>query len=121
MKIEIIKDNGFWYYNIDEWNYTQKEFDYAFKYLDFNKLGKKMYIYIFFNNEEIGEWFYKTHINSDWLDKIYKKSPLGYEYLKNNWGKGVFRIPVLYPDKQKFKTIINKVINIELIRGQNEN
>jgi len=118
MKIEIINnDNCYWNYNINEYSYTQEQYDYICKYLDFDKLDKDFYI--FFNDKKTGKWFKKTYISNYDLSEIYKYSPLGYEYLKNNWCKGIFKTEILYPDKQELKTIINKVINIELIRGQN--
>jgi len=114
MKIKTFKLwNNYFDYGIS--NLTYKQFNYAFKYLDFDKLDKDYYIY--FENKEVEEWFYRTYINSGLLVKIYKKSPLGYQWLKDNWGKDVFRFPVFYPDKQELKTIVNKVINIKLIRG----
>jgi len=113
MKIELIKYNDYWcYINIDELNYTQAQFDYVCKHLDFEKLDS--FCNIYFNNGVIEEQFYKTYINNNWLYDIYNQSSLGYKYLKINWGKGIFRIRCYYPDKQEFKIIVNKVINIEL-------
>jgi len=118
MKIKLMKDNGFgWHYNyIYEKYYNQKQFDFVFKYLNFDKLEKCWAIY--FNNEEIGEWFYKTYINNCHLSEIYKNSPEGYEYLKENWCKGIFTLWIYYSDKQELKTIVNKIINVKLIRGK---
>jgi len=118
MKIKLTKNPYHdWYYNIDELDCTQKQFDYIYKYLDFDKVGK--YIYIRFNDNKTKKMFYETYINSsNWLKNIYNDSLLGYQWLKNNFSKGVFRIPVLYPDKQELKTVVNKVINVELIRGK---
>ena len=94
-----------------------KQYDYIYKYLDFDKLDKDWFIH--FNDKQTEEWFRKTFINSEWLcvDEIQEESSEGYEYLKKNWGKDIFRIAVCYPDKQELKTIVNKVINIKLIRG----
>jgi len=117
MIIELKKWDKNWRYNINEWNYTQKQFDYMCKYLDFDKLDKDWHI--IFNNEKTKEWFYKTYTSSHDLNKIYNHSPKGYQYLKNNWSKGVFKILVNYPDKQELKTIVNRVINIELKKGVN--
>jgi len=107
----------YWRYeNIDESRLTQKHYDYMFKYLDFDKLDKNGYI--IFNNKETEEWFYKTYTDTNYLKDVYDDSPKGYQYLKNNWGKGVFKLFVWYTtDKQEFKTIVNRVINIELKRG----
>jgi len=122
MKIRIEQYTEFWSYFITEWCYNQKPFDYVFKYLDFDKLDKKNFIH--FKNKETEEWFYKTYIDKDWLEDIdedwlediYDQSPEGYQYLRDNWGKDFFVICVNYPDKQKLKTIVNRVINIELKR-----
>jgi len=112
MKINLRKRyDKYWRYNRKERNYKQEEFDYVFKYLDFDKLDKDWFIH--FNNAKTEKWFRKTYINSDLLAKIYKKSPLGYEYLKDNWGKGIFYLYIYYSDKQELKTIVNKIINVE--------
>jgi len=115
MKIKTFEHNNFYSYscNIDEINHTPEQFDYIFKYLDFDKLDKDWYI--IFNNEETEEWFRKTYINSDHLISIYDQSPEGYQWLKENLGKNKFRFPVRYPDKQGLKTIVNKLINIKLL------
>jgi len=115
MKIKTKKWRNYWYYGVER-EFTQKQFNYVFKYLDFNKLDKDEWIQ--FNNKEVGEWFRKTYIDSRGLDDIYNHSPLGYKWLKKNWGKGVFKMPIYYQDKQELKTIVNKIINIKLIRGK---
>jgi len=120
MKIKLKQNNKYWHYqNIYEVDCTQKQFDYIFQYLDFDKLDKDI-AYIFFNNKKIEKQFKKTYINSNWLyiNQVYQKSPEGYQYLKNNWGKDVFKTSIDYPDKQELKTIVNKVINIKLIRNE---
>jgi len=114
MKIKITQHNKYWFYNINESLYTQEQFDYIFKYLDFEKLGKDYYI--FFNDKKTEEWFNKTYINNIILELIYHYSPKGYEWLKDNWGNGVFKTTVFYPDKQEFKTIVNKIINVRFCR-----
>jgi len=117
MRIEIDKyTHTYRRYNTKEHLYTQEQFDYMFKYLDFDKFDKNWYIY--FNDKETSEWFYKTHINTDYLKDIYNDSPEGYEWLKENWGKGIFKIVIYYLDKQELKTIVNKIINIELIMNK---
>ena len=60
MKIGLIKNDGCgWYYNeIYELSYTQKQYDCVLKHLDFDKLDKTHFIC--FNNEKTEEWFYKT-------------------------------------------------------------
>jgi len=115
MKITIDNSND-WCYCFNGLNYTQEQYDCIFKYLNFDKLYKR--VYIFFKNEKVEKLFFKTFINSDYLRDIYFKSPEGYKWLKNNWGKGVFELWVLYSDKQELKTIVNKVINIRLIKGE---
>jgi len=112
MKIKIKRYNNYWRYNLNEWNYTQVQFDYIFKYLDFDKLDKIRMIY--FNDKKTEKWFLKTYINDINLETICNKSPEGYEWLKEHWGNGVFKLYVCYLDKQEFKTVINKIINVEL-------
>jgi len=114
MKITIeqsYNNHCHWIYNATESTYTQEQFDYIFKYLDFDKLYK--YHYIRFTDNEIERWFCKTYINSNYLKDVYNDSQEGYEWLKQNWGKGVFKIFINYPNKQEFKTIVNKLVNIE--------
>jgi len=119
MKVKLNKHNNYWrYHRAYEYHCTQKQFDYVFKYLDFDKLDKNENIT--FNDNKIKEWFYKTHINTDYLKDIYNDSQEGYQWLKENWGKGIFRLFIWYTDKQELKTIVNKVVNIELIRGKSE-
>jgi len=120
IKIKYYNKRCFYYY-ISIHHYTQEQYDYIFKYLDFDKLDKTWHIY--FKNKVTKKWFKKTYmINNEYLNTtIYKKSPLGYEWLKENWGNGIFKMHVYYPDKQELKTIVNRVINVELIRGNNEN
>ena len=117
MKIIIKKThNNYWQYNTySVLDYTQEEYDYMYKYLDFDKLNKKRCIY--FKNENTKKWFYKTYTDINYLEHIYKYSPEGYRWLKENYGKGVFRLFVWYIDKEELKTVVNKVINIELIAG----
>jgi len=101
-------DNS-WRYYIHRWDCSQKQFNYIYKYLNFDKLDKDEWIQ--FNNKEVGEWFRKTYVNNYCLEYIYENSPLGYEWLKSNWDKGVFEVPIYYSDKQELKTIVNKIIN----------
>jgi len=112
MKIKLIKYNNYWRYIVGELSYKQEEYDYIFKYLDFDKFDKDWLI--LFNNKKIEEWFFKTYINDIKLEIIYNQSPNGYQWLKENWGNGVFEIVVCCSDKQEFKTIVNRIINIEL-------
>jgi len=114
MKIKLIKRNGYWCYGVDELNYKQEQFDYVFKYLNFDKLDKNWWIS--FKNKETEKWFSETYINSLFLSKIHNQLPEGYEWLKDNWGKGEFKTVVRYTNKQELKIIVNKVINIELKR-----
>jgi len=114
MKIKLKHRYNNWRYNIYETAYNQTQYDYIFKHLDFEELDKDFYIY--FNNKQTETLFHKTYkTNHCQLYNIYENSPLGYEWLKNNWGKSVFFIICYYPDKKELKTIINKVINIELL------
>jgi len=115
MKIKLIKYKNNWRYFIDELDYSQKQFDYIFKHLDFDKLSKDCYIY--FSNKKTEKWLRKTYINEDWLKDIYDNSPEGYAWLNENWCKDVFKLYVYYLDKQELKTIINRVINVSLITG----
>jgi len=114
--IDKNKSNRWYSFYIKSLIFDQKEYDYIFKYLDFKKINKSGFVH--FDDYEIEKWFRKTHINSNWLNTIHNNSPLGYEYLQNNWGNGVFKLYVFYPDKKELKTVVNKVINIELIRGK---
>ena len=115
MKIKLEQYENYWGYNVNEMSFTQNQYDYIYKCLDFNKLNQEWTIH--FNNDETKKWFAKTHTYDYCLDIISNKSPEGYKYLKNNWGNGVFKFWVDYQDKQKLKTIVNKLINIKLIRG----
>jgi len=117
MKIKLKQHNkNYWHYNTKEYLYTQQQYDYIYKYLDFDKLYKDNFIY--FNNEEVEECFGKTYICSNYLKNIYNESLLGYKYLKSNWGKGIFIMyEISYKDKLELKTIVNRVINMQLIRG----
>jgi len=117
MKIKICKWQDYWYYKfMYEALYTQEEYDYVFKHLDFVKLNKKWFV--FFNNKKTREWFEKTYICENSLSKIYENSPNGYQYLKNNWGKNIFKLHFEYLNKQELRIIVNRVINTKLIRGK---
>ena len=111
MKIEIVSHYGkhicsrHWCYKMIDLLYNSEEYDYMFKYLDFDKLDKN--VHIWFNNKETS-----NHIDSDWLNNIYKKQQ--YKYIKDNWGKGLFRINIYYLDKQGLKSIVNRIINVML-------
>jgi len=117
MKIKLTNEtwNNYWLYNMYTYCLNQKQFDYICKYLDFDKLYKNKHVY--FENHETSEWFHETYTNSHYLEYVYKKSPEGYEWLKENWGNGVFKSHIYYADKQELKTIVNKIINIKLIKG----
>jgi len=114
MKIKLKKDDDIFYYDVIENDYTQEQFDYIFQYLYFGELSQDCYI--IFNNRKTEKWFKKTYINSIYLESIYYKSFKGYEWLEQNWSNGFYRLFVNYTDKQELKTIVNKVINVELIR-----
>jgi len=121
MKIIIRKTyNNYCYYSYgaNEWFYIQEQYDYKYKYLYFDKLVKWG---IHFNNKKTEDWFTKTYIDNRWLVEIYNRSPEGYLYLKEHWGKGVFWLYVWYQDKQELKIVVNRVINVELKRIKNEN
>jgi len=119
MKIKIGNYSNGFNYSVMELSYIQEQYDYVFKHLDFDKIDK--YIIIHFSNEEIKEWFHKTFIKKLSLNTIYKESPNGYQWLKDNWCKNMFTVFIEYQDKQKLITIVNKIINVELTRGNNEN
>jgi len=119
MKKKLYKFNDCWNYNLDEWEYTQEQYDYAFKYLNFNKFNK--YQNIHFKNKELRNMFFDTYGESCYLKNIYNTSQKSYEWLKDNWGKNIFTISIFYSDKQELKTIVNKLINIELMKNYNEN
>jgi len=106
----------YWRYCISDYIYTQKEYDYIFKYLEFGKFNE-ICCYIKFNDHNTQQLFTYKYIDNIFIKIIHSKSPEGYEWLRNNFGKGYFRIvDNNYPDKQEFKTIVNRVINIELRR-----
>jgi len=120
MKLELKKImENLWQYSelSDGYYYSQSQFDYVYKHLDFDKIYKKTNIY--FINIDTSEYFYKNYISNDIINNIYNSSPEGYEWLKDNWGNGVFKLYIYYPDKQKLKTIVNKVINIAFLQGNN--
>jgi len=118
MKVIIRKTyNNFLRYDIiKELTYTQKQYDYMFKYLDFDKLDKDWFIQ--FNDKEVEEWFKYVYIDEDWLNEIYNQSPEGYKWLKDNWGNGIYKLLIEYQDKQELKTIVNRVVNINLKGGK---
>jgi len=101
-------------YAFDQRQFSQKQFDYIYKHLDFDKVKKNIFSIQFVNNE-IKNWFYKTYINN-YLEYICNSSPEGYQWLKDNLGNGVFKLDICYYDKQELKTIVNKVINVRLMR-----
>jgi len=112
LKLKKQKHGNCYFYCTEETKYNQEQFDYVFKHLNFDKLEKSWHI--FFNDKKTEEWFHKTYICSYTLDDIYNDSPEGYKWLKNNWGKGVFKLWIYYQDKQEFKTIVNRVINVAI-------
>ena len=116
MKIELKNISKHWRYLEIEYIYTVKQYDYIFKYLDFDKLDKNMKVY--FCDKTIEKLFYETYIYSNWLNVIYNQSPEGYEWLKENWGKNVFKVTVYNQDKQKLKNVVNKICNVKLIRSK---
>jgi len=114
MKIKLHNNiNNYWCYKF-MYDYTQEQFDYIYKHLCFDKLGKNIAIHFCKLKTEI--WFYELYINTNYLNKIYAESTEGYQYFKENWGNGVFKLWIYYIDKQELKTIVNKKINIDLIR-----
>jgi len=106
MKVKINKHHNYWrYHRAYEYHCsTQEQFDYVFKYLDFDKLEKYLIVHFYDKNTE--ELFYK----------INKNLPDGYQWLKDNWGKNIYWLYIIYSDKQELKTIVNRVINVELKR-----
>jgi len=120
MRIKTIKcyHNYCNYYSIEYIVKTQEQYDYIFKHLKFEKLFKGSYL--FFGNRKIKIWFYETYITEDYLNEdclidIYNSSLDGYNWLKNHWGNGVFKLTILYQDKQELKTIVNRLINTILL------
>jgi len=114
IKLKIVKKWCF--YRVEEKKYTQKQFDYVFKYLNFDKLETSCHCS--FNDKNTEKWFHETYIYNNSFKYIRKKSPEGYQYLKDHWGKGVFKTLLNHTDKQELKTIVNRLINIELIRNE---
>ena len=117
MKIKLNKWHTYYGYNNGNFSGTQKQYDYVFKCLIFNKLFKNYNVFFCDCDEEL--MFYNTYSRNSFLREIHKESPNGYQYLKDNWCKGVFRLDVFYQDKQELKTIINRVINVKLLRKYN--
>jgi len=124
--------NTTWFYTKKEINqqnscnyiYTQEESDYIFKYLEFDKFDQNDN-YICFNNKETEEWFYKTYLNNSYskelkyISYIYDQFPEGYQWLKDNFGKNIFTFQFKsYKDKQALKKVVNKIINVDLIKGK---
>jgi len=118
MKIKMILfDEECWRYAyMNEIKFYQKEYDYIFKYLFFDKLSKA--VNIRFEDIKTSELFSKTYTNDIYLNNIYNYYPEAYKWLKENWGKGAFYNLVCYSNKQELKTIVNRLINIELIRNE---
>jgi len=113
MKVQLHKIyNNYWRYTMISMRFTQEEYDYTFKCLDFDKLFKVILIH--FNNTKTEKWFYKTYIESCYLECIYSDSFEGYKWLIDNWGKGMFKTIIIYQDKQELKTVVNRIINIEI-------
>jgi len=116
MKITINNyDNCYSYrYNVNEWDCTQKEYDYMFKYLDFDKLDKTK-SYLFTNDKKERKLFEKRYkVFNCWLYLCLITNDNG--EIRDNWGKGMFKIVIYYKNKQELKSIINKVVNIELMK-----
>jgi len=124
MKIEMYQklneDKGEFYFKYPNIKYTQEQFDYIFKYLNFDKIKDSR---IYFLDKEVEKRFYKTYGNEWWLHHIITHClPEAYEWLKQNWGKNIFittshfKTMFYYNDKQELKTVINKVINVTLIK-----
>jgi len=124
MKIELNKniDNEYCYkyigLGVGTTQLNQEQYDYIFKYLDFETIKKNQWIY--FNDKKTEEWFkftFTTFISYlPYLKEgIDTHSPEGYQWLKNNFGKGVFKMFVFYSDKQELKTIVNRLINTILL------
>jgi len=108
MKLTIINHGNCYRYDNEELYYKQEYYDYIYKYLEFNKVIN--YTNIYMDNEEDLNYF-KNLINTD-KDIVINK------YLKYNWGRGVFKIWVFYKDKEELKSVVNRIINIRLIRGE---
>jgi len=117
MKIKLYKYfNHFGYYGKFVAYYAQEQFDYVHKYLSFDKLNKEWMIR--FYNKKTEYLFRRTYIDNTILEKIYNHCPEGYQHLKENFAKGIFKIHIEYSDKQELKTIVNRLINIDLIGNE---
>jgi len=114
VKIKFIYYEDFLTYNLNRCMISQKQYDYVFKHLDFDKFKKSVYILFC---EKQYKRFEKYHKTDFFLINIFNKNPEDYKWLKERWGKGVFVASCYYSDKQELKTIVNRVINIKLIRG----
>jgi len=122
MKIEICRTTHYsssWrYYHLHEGAeyLCQKEYDYIFKSLKFDELNLPDRIR-FIDTIMKNEFFNKYQITQDSFGKIDHEGE-GYEWLKNNFGNGIFRIAIFHKNKQELKTIVNKVVNMEFRRGK---
>jgi len=107
MKIKIKAGIFGEYYRYMNTSNNQKQYDYMYKNLDFDKLNKSYNVFL--ENDKI--WQHKK-INHECLSTISKYFKDDYQLLKNNWGKGIFRVFIEYSDKQELKSIVNRVMNI---------
>jgi len=121
MKINISNGDDWGRFEVNWFNYTQEQYDYVFKCLDFDKL-KLSFFRIHFNNEEIRKVFKENYVfdfgNDTINQEIYKNNKEINQWLKDNWCKNSFKLGIAYLDKQELKTVVNKIINVELIRGK---
>ena len=121
MKIKMVNSiyTNVYRYNTktNELHYTQEQYNYVFKYLDFEKLDKDSVSFCW--DTTIKDLLKKQNINSLWLGEIYRDYPDGYRWVKKNFNKNIFKLWIYYIDKQELKTVVNKIINVELKGGNN--
>jgi len=113
MKIKIEQCKNHWCY-MNESHYTPEQFDYIFKYLYSDKLDENYRIFIY--DKEVKKWFSKLYTDGYWSDCVYFNSSEQHQQLKDCHykNKEIFLTGVVYFDKQKLKTIVNRIINIAL-------
>jgi len=112
MKIKMVENYSYWHFNIIFGSSTQKQYDYIYKHLDFDKLNKQIFL---FDNVKTEQWFFNTFVNNICLQNMEELSQNKYQWLKQNFGKDIFKTSIDYKDKQELKTVINKHINIQLL------
>jgi len=116
IKINLSLTKTKYNYLVMDYFFSQEQYDYVYKFLNLEKIKNTNVIR--FKNKITKIWFHETYVNYYCLDEIHCHSKKGYKWLKNNWGKGIFKIAIYYSDKQELKTIVNRLINVKLIRNE---